>query len=519
MTGVIITLILYFVLSHIGLYLIFKKANLPAWKALVPFYGTYISIKLIQKPVWWMIVYYIPFVGFIVWVGIIVELLKHLGILNYWQHALGVVATPFYLTYVGLSNDYQWKGHQFVQDYQKSKSREWADAISFAVIAATLIRAIYIEAFTIPTSSMEKTLLVGDFLFVSKVNYGSRIPNTPIFFPFAHHTLPFTESTKSYSELIELPYARLPKFQSVKRNEMVVFNFPAGDTVVVEHQNQTYYQMVRDYGRKKIWKQFEVITRPVDKRENYIKRCVGLPGDQISVKEAELYVNGEKAFRPEGMQLSYLVQTNGRGFNREKFLDRDITEVRGTTSPNVLEMHLTDENLAYIQSLPQVERVELASKKMGFYDDGRYMKNPIFPNTDTTSWTEDNFGPIEIPYRGKVVDLSLKNLPLYDEIIRNYEGHELSVKGDKIFIDGEETNQYTIEMDYYWMMGDNRHNSQDSRFWGFVPEDHVVGKAVFVWLSIDPNRSWGDLNKIRWDRLFKLVHTEDKAYEKARRNN
>src|SRR5690606_12945421 len=268
----------------------------------------------------------------------------------------------------------------------------------------------------------------------------------------------------------------------------------------------------------KIWNQFDVITRPVDKRENYIKRCVALPGDQLQIKDAVLYVNGKEAYRPEGMQLSYLVKTNGGGFNREDFLDRDITEVRNTQVPNLFEMHLTDENLEYIKSLRQVEKVELASKKLGFYDDGRYMKNPIFPNTDTTSWTEDNFGPITIPYKGEVVNLSLENLPVYEHIIRNYEGHDLKVSDGKIYIDGEERNQYTIEMDYYWMMGDNRHNSQDSRFWGFVPEDHVVGKAVFVWLSIDPNRSWGDLKKIRWDRLFKLVHSEDGAYQKSERN-
>lgn len=507
----IIILSFYFISSHLGLYLLFQKAGVAGWKALIPFYGTYVAVKLIHKPLWWVAVYYIPFVGFIVWVGIIVELLKQFKILSYWEHALAVVFTPFYLAYVGFSNKYQHAGYEFVKNYKKSKPREWADAISFAVIAATLIRAIYIEAFTIPTSSMEKSLLVGDFLFVSKVNYGSRIPNTPIFFPFAHHTMWFTESMKSYSELIQLPYTRLPKFQDVKRNEAVVFNFPAGDTVVVQHQNRTYYQMVRDFGRDNLWKQFDVIDRPVDKRENYIKRCVALPGDQLEVKEATLYVNKEKAYEPEGMQFTYLVKTDGRGFRKDDLLNHEITEFNPTQINALWEMQLTKENVAYVKTLPQVKQVEKAIKPTGFYDDGRYSNNPIFPNTDTTSWTEDNFGPISIPFKGELINLSLKNLPMYERIIRVYEGNSLEVKGNTILINGEVTSTYKIQMDYYWMMGDNRHNSQDSRFWGFVPEDHIVGKAVFIWLSLDPNKSF--LNKIRWNRLFTLIHDDEQAYQ------
>lgn len=514
MQAITTLVVLYFLLSHIGLYLLFKKAGIAPWKILVPFYGTYVAIKLIRKPIWWIVVYYIPFLGFIVWVGIIVELLKQFKILSFWEHALAVVATPIFLVYVGLNEKYSYAGYEFVKDYKKSKTREWLDAISFAVIAATLIRAIYIEAFTIPTSSMEKSLLVGDFLFVSKVNYGSRIPNTPIFFPFAHHTMWFTESVKSYSELIHLPYTRLPKFQDVKRNEAVVFNFPAGDTVVVQHQNRTYYQMIRDYGRKNIWNRFDVVDRPVDKRENYIKRCVGLPGDKIQIKQAELLINDKPAYRPEGMQFTYLIQTDGSGFREKSLFDHEITEFNPTRVNGLWEMQLTDENVTFIQSLPQVEKVEKSIKPIGFYDDGKYYKNPIFPNTDTTSWTEDNFGPIQIPYKGQLVKLSLKNLPLYERIISVYEGNELKVNNNQIYINGEKVDQYEIKMDYYWMMGDNRHNSQDSRFWGFVPEDHIVGKAVFIWLSLDPNKSF--LSKIRWNRLFSIIHDEEGAYQERK---
>lgn len=509
MQTAIIVLVLYFVLSHIGLFFIFRKAGEAGWKILVPFLGIYTAVKLIQKPWYWIPIYYLPFIGFIIWVGIIVELLKNMGILSYWEHALGVIATPFYLSYIGISDKYPWKGHQFVKNYQKSKQREWADAISFAVIAATLIRAIYIEAFTIPTSSMEKSLLVGDFLFVSKVNYGSRIPNTPIFFPFAHHTLPFTEQTKSYSELIKLPYTRLPKFQDVKRNEAVVFNFPAGDTVVVQHQDQTYYQMVRDEGRDNLWRKFDVVARPVDKRENYIKRCVALPGDKVEIRDAELFVNDKKAYQSEGLQFTYLVKTNGTGFRRETMLERGITEYNYFRNRNIATMNLTEENLKFIQNLSNVKKVEKYIKPLGFYQSTQGYKNPIFPNTDTTEWTEDNFGPIRIPKKGDVVNLTLANFPMYDRLIRIYEGHELKVQNGEIYIDGEQTSTYEVEMDYYWMMGDNRHNSADSRYWGFVPEDHIVGKAVFIWMSLDPNESWLSLNKIRWSRLFSIIHNEE----------
>lgn len=510
MQTLVIILILYFLLSHIGFYLMFQKAGIAGWKALVPFYGTFLIIKLINKPIWWFIIYYIPFVGFVVWMGIITEFLKQFGIFSYWEHFLGVVFAPFYLTYVGMNSNYKYLGPEVVEEYKKSRGREWADAITFAVIAATIIRGFYIEAFTIPTSSMEKSLLVGDYLFVSKLSYGIRIPNTPLFFPFAHHTMPGTESVKSYLEWISLPYTRLPAFQDVKRNEEVVFNFPAGDTVVVQHQNQIYYQMVRDYGRENIHRRFDVISRPVDKRENYIKRCVAIPGDRLQIIDAELHINGEPAFKPDGLQYSYFVQTNGTGFRQETMLDHEITEVSATGLPNIFKLNLTRKSLAYIESLPNVEKIEKIVKPLGYYEDNKFRNNPIWPHTDTTNWTEDNFGPITIPGKGDILHLTLENLPMYERLISVYEGNELQVKEGKIYINGEQNSEYLVQMDYYFMMGDNRHNSQDSRYWGFVPEDHIVGKAVFIWLSIDPNESF--LSSIRWSRLFTLIHDDEGAY-------
>jgi signal peptidase I len=559
----IIILLTYFIASHFGLYLLFQKAGIEGWKALVPFYSTYLAIKLIEKPIWWMAIYYIPFLGFIVWVGIIVELLKQFKILDFWQHALGVVATPFYLAYVGLSDKYEYAGPEFVAKYKKSKPREWVDAIAFAVIAATLIRAIYIEAFTIPTPSMEKSLMVGDFLFVSKVSYGSRIPNTPIFFPFAHHTMPGTDNVKSYSELIKLPYQRVFKFQDVKRNEAVVFNFPAGDTVAVEQQSRTYYDLVRNYealfgdegrnyfingmpkkyqanfieryipinenlsrakAQKIVSEGYEVVARPVDKRENYIKRCVALPGDEIKIIDGTLFIDGKEAYQPEGLQTSYILECkpssnpNLPPIKMETLIDNEITDIQWNPSYGSLMMvQLTKEALEFVRSLPQVVRVEKMNRESGYYANQKGSANPIFPNTDSSQWTEDNFGPLSIPYKGEKLKLTLDNLPLYKRLIAIYEGNTLEVNGDKIIINGIETNEYNVKMDYYWMMGDNRHNSQDSRFWGFVPEDHVVGKAVFIWMSLDPNRSMFD--KIRWSRLFSFVHDDDEAYQERKQMN
>lgn len=498
--------IIYFLASHVGLYLVFKKAGLEPWKALVPFYGTYLAIKLVEKPWWWVIVYYIPFVGFIIWIGIITELLKRFGIFEFQKHVAMVVGAPIYLYLLGSKEKYKWRGHEVVHRWTKPKSREWADAISFAVILATIIRAFYIEAFTIPTSSMEKSLLVGDFLFVSKVSYGSRVPNTPIFFPFAHHTMPGTEKTKSYLEWIKFPYHRVFEFGKVERNDAVVFNFPAGDTVVVQHQDRTFYQLERDYGRQTLEQQFDIVARPVDKRENYIKRCVGIPGDKIEVRNTQLFVNDKEAYQAFGVQFSYLVKTDGTGFAPKQLLDWEITEYR-MDGPGLYFMLLTDENKARIEALPHVKQVEPINKPKGYYSDGKYGKNLIYPNAKGYDWTEDNFGPLTIPKAGEAVELTVQNLPIYRRIIQVYEGNDLQIKGKEIYINGTLSNTYTFKMDYYWMMGDNRHNSQDSRFWGFVPEDHIVGKAVFVWLSLDPNRTGFD--KVRWDRLFTLIKGEE----------
>jgi len=351
---------------------------------------------------------------------------------------------------------------------KKSGIREWFDAVIFAVIAATIIRMFLIEAFTIPTPSMEKSLLVGDFLFVSKINYGPRIPNTPLSFPFAHHTMPLTNETKSYSESIHLPYFRLPGFSNIENNDVVVFNYPMED------------------------------FRPVDKRENYIKRCVGIPGDKLRVVNKTLYINDSIAEAPEGMQHSYHVKTDGSSLNR-KILERlDITEGGLVSNQGDYRLSLTKQNADILGSrFANVQKVKTNC------DPENYQDEYIFPQSKEFLFNKDNFGPITIPKKGEVIELSIQNIALYHRLITIYEGNTLEINNGKIIINGKESTSYKFSMNYYFMMGDNRDNSLDSRYWGFVPEDHIVGKAVFIWLSLDKNGSF--FNRIRWSRLFSSI--------------
>ncbi len=516
-SGFVILSIIYFVATHVGLYKIFEKMGEDGWKALVPFYSTYLAVKMVKKSWVWIITYYVPFLGFVVWMGIIVELMKLLGKTSFKEHFLGVVFAGVYLPYIGFKEDVQFIGYEEAAKYKKSFKREWADAIIFAVVAATVIRGFYIEAFTIPTSSMEQKLLVGDFLFVNKMAYGARVPNSPISFPFTHHSfpewIPFVGGNQSYSELIKFPYAKLPKMGDVERNDCVVFNFPAGDTVATEEPARIYEQMIKDASielnvsqseaRKAIHENYTIKARPVDKKENYIKRCVGLPGDKLEIVDAKLMINDEVGYFDENAQFNYSVETDGTGFNedalqRKKITTEHVTGVNDGANDKFI-VTMTDGAVEKIKQLSQVISVEKRIQPKGY--SVPWSVDPIFPNDSQYDWTVDNLGPFVIPAAGATVELTTKTLPLYRRIIKNYEGNDLKVDGSTIYINGEEATSYTFKMDYYWMMGDNRHNSQDSRYWGFVPEDHIVGKAVFVWMSWDAQQGG-----IRWDRLFTLVH-------------
>ncbi|MFQ3579236.1 MAG: signal peptidase I [Bacteroidales bacterium] len=377
---------------------------------------------------------------------------------------------------------------------------EWIDAIIFAVIAATFIRMFFVEAYTIPTSSMEKTLLIGDYLFVSKYHYGPRIPNTPLSFPFVHHTMPMSSTRKSFVEWIQLDYNRKKGLTHVKRDDIVVFNFPEGDTVMLEFQEQNYYQQCMLEGREAVHRNYTIITRPVDKKENYIKRCVGIPGDTLQLIEGILYVNGNAQKGFEHMQYNYAVITNGANVNPKIWDKLKVSkdDRRGLESSGNQIVPLTSKAVNELKKLPNVRDVVKLSVPEHTFDPY------VFPHSPNFKWNVDNFGPLYIPQKGKTISLTIENLPLYSRIIDVYENNDLAVKGDSIFINGEPVTSYTFKMDYYWMMGDNRHNSADSRFWGFVPEDHIVGKALFIWLSLDKDKTF-PMN-VRINRLIDIIH-------------
>ncbi|GHU88799.1 signal peptidase I [Bacteroidia bacterium] len=408
------------------------------------------------------------------------------------------------------------------------KIAEWTDAIIFALIAVYLINLFIFQNYKIPSSSLEKTLLVGDYLFVSKLSYGPRVPNTPLSFPLAQHTLPVF-NCKSYIEWPHWPYHRLKGFGSVKRYDIVVFNFPTGDTVALKVQNPDYYQLCDIYGRENVWankEQFgDIVYRPVDRRENYVKRCVGMPGDTLQIINNKVYIDGSPLKNPKNMQLNYFIETHGALWTDKQFrmlnVSRDdyahafyngedsaayLFEMLGI-KPNssgmfnpVYKIPLTQEALAQIRKMNMAKTVVVEPEIFG--GDGYYPGK-----SSDMGWTRDNFGPLWIPKKGAVITLNPTNIALYSRCIVNYEGNTMKVEGDKVYVNGKQTDSYTFRYDYYFMMGDNRHNSSDSRVWGFVPEDHVVGKPVLVWLSTDKDRSLFD-GGIRWKRLFKWVGNE-----------
>jgi len=418
---------------------------------------------------------------------------------NYlWLIGLGVIYDIYITEKVHWSF---WKKKNPV-DGKQTKVVEWVDAIIFAVIAATIIKMFFIEAYTIPTSSMEKSMMVGDYLFVSKTAYGPKMPNTPVSFPFVHHTMPLSTTMKSFSTIINNPYRRIAGFGKVKNDDVVVFNFPEGDTVSVTlQQTSSYYELVRLYGRDRVWSDKrtfgDIIYRPVDKRENYIKRCIGIPGDSIRIVSGMVYVNGKPQKEIPGIQYKYLINTNGTAINNAALEKLDITRSEIEESDTRYILPLTAEQFKKMDTWKFIQ-----SKERSLFP-ADYSDPALFPHDPKFSWNLDNFGPIWIPKKGVTINLSVENLPLYKRIIDVYEENDLQVKDGTIYINGTAASTYTFKMDYFWMMGDNRNNSADSRYWGFVPEDHVVGKASFVWLSLDKNKNF--LSSIRWNRFFRGV--------------
>jgi len=495
--------VLFFLSSIVGMWGIFEKAGYKGWYVLIPFYNFFIWLKIIKRPLWWYIFLLVPFINVFVILLMIVEIAKCFKKYGLGQQAIAVIFPFFYLPYLAFSAKEKYYDPMTQPPVKKTAIREWVDAIIFAVIAASIIRIFLIEAYTIPTSSMEKTLLVGDYLFVSKISYGPKVPNTPLSFPFVHHTLPLTETTKSYLEWIRLPYYRFPGLSKVHNMDVVVFNYPDGDTVSTKFQsNVSYYQLLRQFGRDAVWhnKDYfgDIIARPVDKRENFIKRCIGIAGDTIQIIDRKVLINGREEHNPGTKQYKYIVKTDGSPINVKNLPKLDITENVPTDNNGTYEMTLSDAALEKIHQFSNVVSVVPEIAPSGMWDPN------IFPFDSNYKWNLDNFGPLVIPKKGTTVMLNLQNLCLYNRIIKVFEGNDLQVRDGKIFINGKQADKYTFSMNYFWMMGDNRHNSADSRYWGFVPADHVVGKAVFVWLSLDPKKSIPD-GKIRFNKLLRFV--------------
>ena len=539
-TALIVILIVSFIGWQVGMWGIFKKVGLKPWLSLIPFYNIWLWIKVvIGKKWWWMLLFLIPYLGIFMFYYMVWETIRQFNKYSYVPLILGTFFFPFYLPYLGFSPKEQYITPENLERPKKTSARSWGDALIFAVAAAYIIRACWFELYTIPTSSMESSLMVGDFLSVSKIAYGVRVPQTPVAVPFIHNKLPLTQSAKSYSEIIKLPYIRSKALNPVKRNDVVVFNYPDGDTVVAERQAESYYAIVREYeaifnpnassaekanlfrhyppeyiqqlrmkypgaytpgkGRAVVWSEYKILDRPVDKRENYVKRCIGTPGDKLQIIDRQVYINGQAVTNtdriqysclishPSGLQLSKKERKN-LNLNEEDFQQIDINRFVAMLNS---EQRQAIEKKGY--------EVQILGEEEGVYSPD------IFPHDSNYKWNKDFFGPLTIPQKGMTVEISPENIALYDKIIHNYEGHDLQVKDGKVLIDGQVATKYTFAMDYYFMMGDNRHNSADSRFWGFVPEDHIVGKASIVWLSLDKFKTWSDKGKVRWNRMFKKI--------------
>jgi signal peptidase I len=489
------------------MYKMFEKAGVQGWKALVPFYNTWVMVKLGNRAKYMFFLQFIPILGWFITMSIFVEFIKTFGKFKLHEHAMAAFLPVVYFSYVGFNGHDKFIGAEAARKHKKSAGREWIDAAVFAVVAATFIRAFVFESYAIPTGSMEKTMLVNDYLFASKLSYGPRIPNTPLALPFVHNSMPFI-NTPSYLQWLKILYTRWFA-GTVKRNDIVVFNQPEGDTTIDKEEYGTkdlYYDVIRregngnpDAGRKIIQDnpdEYPLIVRPVDKRDNYVKRCVAIPGDTLLIRNSVLYINGQQSYLPPKSQIFYYVETNGQpldeGVLKEDY-DVDMNnneEFQSTSQPSTFRMLLTNDAKDKMQKSGLAKKITAET-----FTDER--SGSVFPYDNIHKWALDEFGPLWIPKKGSTLTLTAENYPLYERIIRTYEGNKLETRAGKFYINDKEAKQYTFQMDYFWMMGDNRHNSQDSRSWGFVPEDHIVGKATFIFMSWNKGP--------RWDRLLTRI--------------
>ena len=531
-TAVIIISVVQAVGFQIGLWTVFRKAGVKGWLSLIPIYRIWVwTRQVIDRPWWWMLLYLIPFINVFMGYYMVWETIRCFNKTSYLYLIPGTLFYFFYLPYLGLMKKEHFTSRAELPEFRKSWARGWGDAIIFAVAAAYIFRTFFIELYAIPSSSMESSLMVGDYLAVSKYHYGQRIPQTVLAMPFMQHTLVFTTAVPSFVTWLELPYMRLPGTTELKDNDPIVFNYPDGDTVAIEQQDRSYYAIVREYDailnpnaqpaslayvtahygesfvaavRHKhagksaadaVKADFTVRYRPIDKRENYVKRCIASHGEELTIRKGVVYINGKKAPVPKNRQFSYVAPGGGISKRVIKRLRINAEDVYTDAAGNQY-LFLTDSQVAELRDMGKI-LVPQVDENYG-YDESIFPHDPRYP------WNKDNFGPIVIPEKGMTVPINDTTIVLYDRIIKNYELNTLERKNGKIYINGKVATSYTFQMDYYFMMGDNRHNSADSRYWGFVPEDHIVGKPIFVWMSLDKGRNWGD-GKVRWKRMFRPI--------------
>jgi signal peptidase I len=519
------------VIHFLGTWKLYVKAGRKAWEAAVPVYNGIVLMQIINRPKWWVILLFIPIVNLLMFPVIWIETIRTFGFYKKLDSLLVLLTLGLYTFYINYATDAKYNADRSIKP--RSEFGEWVSSIAFAIIAATLVHTYFMQPFTIPTSSLEKSLLVGDYLFVSKFHYGARVPSTVIAAPMVHDSLPFT-GTASYLKKPQLPYTRLPGLQKIKNNDIVCFNWPADSLAT----------MWGDYSGKFTYK-------PVDKKTNYVKRSVGIAGDSLEMRNGYFYINGKKNELPYRARLQFyytfeckkpISQSTYPKFllNKErtrvyKILseywnddriqdaikqngnlskigeDSLYTEVAGGVNPqfakrlkminvdNKININLTKEEVVRLEKYP----LTISVKKINHSAD-----NAIFPHVKELGWSQDNFGPIYIPKKGATVKLDSESIPFYKQIIKNYEYNDIVINGDDIFINGEKADSYTFKQDYFYLIGDNRHNSLDARYWGYVPFDHVLGKPVMIWFSWDANAPSfiAKLKSIRWDRMFTTVH-------------
>ncbi len=478
------------IIHGLGTWKLYVKAGKQAWEAFIPVYNCIVLMKIINRPTWWTVLLFIPVINLIILPVVWVETLRSFGRNSTTDTWLGIFTLGFYIYYINYTQNVS-----HIPDRSLVSTTKGGDTVSsllFAVVVATLVHTYVIQPYTIPSSSLEKSLLIGDFLFVSKFHYGARTPMTTVAAPMVHDTIPVIK-TKSYSTWPQLPYFRFPGFQKIKNNDIVVFNWP----------RDTLFNMYLPADKR--------YDKPIDKKTNYVKRCVGIAGDSLQVKDGIVFINGKELVLPERAkpQYSYRFVYDGKTPIDFDYLlqDMKVTDGIDYVSPNkdtIGIKSLTFENaekLKNISGISHVTRLIRKGPEDGIFPDFQDGKPSV-----TNTWSCDNFGPIYIPEAGKTVALNLKTLPLYKIIISEYEKNDLKVKGQDIYINGKIATSYTFKQNYYWMMGDNRHNSLDARYFGYTPEDHIVGKPVFIWMSWDSNGK--GLNKIRWERLFTTVSGE-----------